>query len=116
MSALIPSAAPQVSTPASRGDGHDTGFFAYHGAWAPGVRLFRKLRFASKALIISLAFLLPLLALLSWQLEEHAEKAMDFGMQMSTAAQLAQRFPQVGAALRERFAPELERYCAQLAA
>ena len=77
MSALIPSAAPQVSTPVSRADSPDTGFFAYHGAWAPGVRLFRKLRFASKALIISLAFLLPLLALLSWQLDEHANKAME---------------------------------------
>jgi len=41
------------------------------------VRLFRKLRFASKALIISLAFLLPLLALLSWQLDAHADKAME---------------------------------------
>ena len=77
MSALIPSAAPTASAPASPREGHDTGFFAYHGAWAPGVRLFRKLRFASKALIISLAFLLPLLALLSWQLDAHAEKAME---------------------------------------
>ena len=36
-------------------------FFRYHGAWAPGVRLFRALRFNAKALIISLAFVVPLL-------------------------------------------------------
>ncbi len=42
------------------------GFFAYHGPWAPGVRLFRNLRFGTKALIISLAFVVPLLALVGW--------------------------------------------------
>ncbi len=35
------------------------GFFAYHGIWAPGVRLFRKLDFKLKAGFISLAFLIP---------------------------------------------------------
>ena len=38
-------------------------FFRYHGPWAPGVRLFRKLNFPSKAAIISVAFLVPLLVL-----------------------------------------------------
>jgi len=47
------------------------------------------------------AELVPLVDALHARLQ--AEKAMDFGMQMSTAAQLAQRFPQVGAALRERY-------------
>jgi methyl-accepting chemotaxis protein len=42
------------------------GFFAHHGPWAPGVRLFRQLRFAWKAVILTLAFA-PLLALLAWQ-------------------------------------------------
>ena len=44
-----------------------SGFFAHHGFWAPGVRLFRQLRFSAKALIISLAFTLPLLGMLGWQ-------------------------------------------------
>lgn len=44
----------------------DTGFFAFHGPWAPGVRLFRRLRFASKAVILTLAFM-PLVVLLAWQ-------------------------------------------------
>ncbi|MDD0809790.1 methyl-accepting chemotaxis protein [Curvibacter sp. RS43] len=55
----------------------DPGFFRYHGIWAPGVRLFRKLRFASKAMIISLAFLLPLLGLLAWQLDTHTQTALE---------------------------------------
>jgi len=40
-------------------------FFQYHGIWAIGVRLFRGLRFRSKAALISLAFSVPLLVL-SW--------------------------------------------------
>jgi len=35
-------------------------FFAFHGPWAPGVRLFRRLNFQAKALLVSLCFLLPL--------------------------------------------------------
>jgi methyl-accepting chemotaxis protein len=35
-------------------------FFRYHGIWAPGVRLFRSIGFRSKALVISLAFVLPI--------------------------------------------------------
>lgn len=33
----------------------------------------------------------------------HAEKVMDFGMQMASAARLASNFPEVGAALRNRY-------------
>ena len=54
----------------------DGGFFSHHGIWAPGVRLFRTLQFASKALIISLAFLVPTFALIAWQLDSHYEQAM----------------------------------------
>jgi methyl-accepting chemotaxis protein len=38
-------------------------FFRYHGAWSPGVRLFRNLRFRTKALIVSLVLLLPAVVL-----------------------------------------------------
>lgn len=38
----------------------NTGFWTHHGAWAPGVRLFRKLSFKSKAAFIAGSFLLPL--------------------------------------------------------
>jgi DNA helicase-2/ATP-dependent DNA helicase PcrA len=47
------------------------------------------------------AELVPLIDALNQRLR--AEKAMDFGMQMAAAAQLASRFPQVGRRLRERF-------------
>lgn len=41
------------------------GFFRYHGIWALGVRLFRVLGFAQKALCISLVFMVPIV-LLVW--------------------------------------------------
>jgi hypothetical protein len=41
------------------------GFFAFHGAWAPGVRLFRQIGFATKSVMITAAFAIPLAAL-SW--------------------------------------------------
>ena len=58
----------------------DDGFFAHHGIWAPGIRLFRSLRFASKALIISLAFMVPLLGLLAWVLKSESDQAMQARM------------------------------------
>lgn len=39
------------------------GFFTYHGLWAPGVRLFRRLSFGAKAALISATFLVPLAVL-----------------------------------------------------
>ncbi|QPF75297.1 HAMP domain-containing protein [Roseateles sp. DAIF2] len=54
----------------------DLGFFAYHGLWAPGIRLFRNLRFASKALLISACFALPMVALIVWQLQGAAADAL----------------------------------------
>jgi methyl-accepting chemotaxis protein len=38
-------------------------FFAYHGVWAPGIRLFRRLRFRSKALLIAVVLLIPAVVL-----------------------------------------------------
>lgn len=61
-------------------DRREAGFFAHHGAWAPGVRLFRSLRFASKALTISLAFILPVLALLFWLLTTQTAEALQARM------------------------------------
>ncbi len=39
-------------------------FFSFHGPWAPGVRLFRRLKFQQKALLVSIGFLVPLAMLL----------------------------------------------------
>ncbi|MDE2593896.1 MAG: methyl-accepting chemotaxis protein [Burkholderiales bacterium] len=41
-------------------------FFAHHGIWALGIRMFRRLRFQAKAWIITLVFMIPTL-FLSWQ-------------------------------------------------
>ena len=52
------------------------GFFSHHGLWAPGIRLFRRLGFKTKALIISLVFAVPLAAL-SWSY--YTDKAATIG-------------------------------------
>ena len=66
MSAVLSSSRP-VPTRNDKDRGNSDGFFAHHGVWAPGVRLFRRLRFSAKALIISLAFTAPFLGVLGWQ-------------------------------------------------
>jgi methyl-accepting chemotaxis protein len=75
-------AAPSSPLPVHAVDAatRDAGFFAYHGIWAPGVRLFRTLRFAAKAAIISTAFMLPMMALLAWMLTTQADEAMQARM------------------------------------
>ena len=51
-------------------------FFRHHGVWAPGVRMFRRLGFAHKALCISLAFLLPIVTL-AWAFLRIEQQALD---------------------------------------
>jgi methyl-accepting chemotaxis protein len=66
--------APQDQTPgrtAAR-----TGFFAHHGVWAPGVRLFRQMRFRVKAALICAVMVLPLLAMMAWQSWEREQLAL----------------------------------------
>ena len=79
MSAVLPSTRttgfPSLSSRENKG-----GFFAHHGIWAPGVRLFRRLRFFAKALIISLAFTLPLLGVLAWGQFAAYERSMQTRM------------------------------------
>lgn len=70
----------EYSTDAQARDSAREGFFAHHGIWAPGVRLFRNLRFTSKAWIISTAFMVPMFALLLWMLATQAGDAMQARM------------------------------------
>ena len=72
MSAVLPVAAAPGSAP----PGARAGFFAHHGIWAPGVRLFRELSFTRKAVVISLAFMLPMLGLLGWLLKTQSDEAL----------------------------------------
>lgn len=52
-------------------------FFRYHGVWAPGVRLFRRLSFQAKAAIVSTALLVPLLVL-AWFFHAAKQADLDF--------------------------------------
>ena len=49
------------------------GFFTHHGPWAPGVRLFRRLDFRSKALLVSAVFLVPIVLMLCAYLQSVQE-------------------------------------------
>jgi hypothetical protein len=68
------------------------GFFSHHGVWAPGVRLFRRLGFGHKALVITLSFLLPiglLLALLVQQMQAQIDFTAQERAGVATLAKLA---------------------------
>jgi methyl-accepting chemotaxis protein len=49
--------------------------FEAHGIWTPAVVLMRNLRFGPKAIIISLAFLLPMMAAIAWLLLGQTQQA-----------------------------------------
>ena len=53
------------------------GYFRHHGIWAPGVRLFRRLGFKSKAAWISAVFLVPL-GLLAWAYLVASQSTIEF--------------------------------------
>src|SRR3990167_8031379 len=59
------------------------GFFSYHGIWAPGVRLFRSLNFAAKALIISVAFMLPTLSMMAWLVKTEHDRSYQARMDVT---------------------------------
>ena len=55
----------------------NSNYFEHHGFWAPGVKLFRALQFKSKALIVSMAFLVPIV-LLAFTLWKSTQDVVDF--------------------------------------
>jgi len=63
-----------MSNPLHRDRG---GFFAYHGLWAPGVRLFRQLGFNAKATLIAVMFLVPIVTL-GWGYFNSQAAAIEF--------------------------------------
>ena len=70
-----------LSAPADlRPETTDGGFFAHHGIWAPGVRLFRNVSFAVKALVISLVFVVPLVSLIVAELWALGDQALQSRM------------------------------------
>jgi methyl-accepting chemotaxis protein len=67
MQAASPTQAPAAAAQGARSR-------SPHGPWAPGVRLFRKLSFAGKSLLISIAFCLPLVVLAAWTVTDQTER------------------------------------------
>ncbi len=57
--------------------------FRYHGVWGPGVRLFRRLAFRSKAAIVSIAFIVPILVLTA-SLWQSTQEIIDFARKEQT--------------------------------
>jgi methyl-accepting chemotaxis protein len=53
------------------------GFFHWHGAWAPGVRLFRRMGFGRKSLVVGSVMALPLLVAL-WLLNTNWSGQIEF--------------------------------------
>jgi methyl-accepting chemotaxis protein len=49
-------------------------FFRHHGVWAPGVRLFRRMRFATKLALMLLSLLVPVLILLTLHISSIQEQ------------------------------------------
>jgi methyl-accepting chemotaxis protein len=52
-----------------------SGFFAHHGIWAPGVRLFRRMGFSHKAWSITGVFMVPI-AILTWSFLTSQQSAL----------------------------------------
>ncbi|MGH6648048.1 methyl-accepting chemotaxis protein [Aquabacterium sp.] len=77
-------------------------FFRYHGAWAPGVRLFRRIDFKTKALTISLVFAIPLFWL-SWQYFGDKAAMIEFSARERIGVTYArQLMPLMGALQKQR--------------
>jgi methyl-accepting chemotaxis protein len=69
MSAVLKSPSAAITTKYQAPSNSLIGFFEHHGAWAPGVKLFRRMQFKSKALLILAVLMIPLtiLSIDSWQ-------------------------------------------------
>jgi len=78
------------------------GFFRYHGPLAPGVRLFRRINFQAKALLVSVAFLVPI-ALLLWAYLQNSEANVEVARQERVGLQIIKQVdPWLIAAQRQR--------------
>jgi len=64
-------------------------FFAHHGIWAPGVRIFRNVHFRTKATLISAIFLVPL-ALVSYQWFTLQSEQIEFSAKERVGVEFAQ--------------------------
>ena len=82
--------------------GRDGGFFTHHGAWAPGVRLFRRLSFRSKAWLISVLFVVPIVALGAAYLRQAAGALETAERELTGAAYARELLPLIDALQQQR--------------
>jgi methyl-accepting chemotaxis protein len=75
-------------------------FFRYHGVWAPGVRLFRRIGFRAKALVISLAFGVPIVVL-GWSYFADKAAAIGFSAKERLGVAYAEALAPVAQALQD---------------
>jgi methyl-accepting chemotaxis protein len=76
-------------------------FFRYHGVWAPGVRLFRAIGFRAKALVISLAFGVPI-AVLGWSYFADKAAAIGFSAKERLGVAYAEALAPVAQAVQQQ--------------
>ena len=85
-----------------------SGFFEHHGFWAPGVRLFRALRFRAKAGLISLAFILPTLFVSMQYFNDRADSIAFSASERVGVSYLKEALPVLQAMQRQRRLAVLE--------
>ena len=77
-------------------------FFRHHGAWAPGVKLFRRIQFRAKAAIILAVLVLPLLVL-GWNYYGDKAAAIEFTAKELHGTEYAREvMPLIALAQRQR--------------
>lgn len=87
---------------AAGGSGGLIEFFRHHGAWAPGVKLFRRIQFRAKAAIILAVLMLPLVVL-SWNYFGDKAAAIEFTAKELRGAEYAREvLPLIAHAQRQR--------------
>jgi methyl-accepting chemotaxis protein len=83
-------------------------FFRHHGAWAPGVKLFRLLQFRTKAMTITGAFLLPLIGLTCVLWSQAADSVASTRMEVQGLVYLKPLLALVDLAQQRRHAATLQ--------
>ncbi len=82
--------------------GEPSGYFQHHGIWAPGVRLFRRVRFRSKAALIVGVLVVPLLLASFWVLRDMQQAVTTVGTERSGVAAMKTFVPVLKGLLETR--------------
>jgi methyl-accepting chemotaxis protein len=77
-------------------------YFAHHGVWAPGVRVFRQLGFRAKALMVTACFMLPMAVLGGAWVTQHNEQREFTSKEIDGLAYARAAMPLLPLAMRQR--------------